>query len=197
MSSTQPNTNETIVAAFQHGDERAFTQLYDQFYERLYFFACRFVNEAEAKDVTSEAFIQLWNKRANFDSLASVRHFLFVVVRNKCFDILKHEIVKTKKHDELVYLLDKSDEDALFLEQVRSELIRMIYNEVDKLPPKMKEIFLLSFAEGLKPGAIAQRLQISVQTVSNQKLSAIKILQAALGNQSLLLSLLILLYADL
>lgn len=197
MSSAEPNTSETIVAAFQHGDERAFTQLYDQFYERLYFFACRFVNEAEAKDVTSEAFIQLWNKKGNFDTLAAVRHFLFVVVRNKCFDILKHEMVKSRKHDELVYLLDKSEEDVLFLEQVKSELIRLIYTEVDKLPPKMREVFLLSFAEGLKPAAIAERLQISVQTVSNQKLSAIRILQAALGNKSLLLSLLVFLYADL
>jgi RNA polymerase sigma-70 factor (ECF subfamily) len=196
LSSTEPNTNETIVVAFQHGDERAFAQLYDQFYERLYFFACRFVNGAEAKDVTSEAFIQLWSKRGNFDTLAAVRHFLFVVVRNKCFDILKHEVVKSKKHDELVYLLDKSEEDSLFLEQVKSELIRMISTEVDKLPTKMKENFLLSFAEGLKPAAIAERLQISVQTVSNQKLSAIRILQSALGNQSLLLSLLVLLYAD-
>lgn len=183
------------VHRFQNGDEKAFATIYDHFYQRVYFFALRFVQEPDARDVTSEAFIKLWNKREDFDDLEAIGSFLFVLVRNRCFDMLRHEVVKNEKQPELIRLLESSNENDLFLEQVRAELIRLIYREVEKLPARMKEVFLLSFAEGLKPAEIATRLQISTQTVSNQKLTAIKLLKAALGNHASILLLLVLLHA--
>lgn len=183
------------VHRFQDGDEKAFATIYDHFYQRVYFFALRFVQEPDARDVTSEAFIKLWNKREELSTLEAISGFLFVLVRNRCFDLLRHEEVKNQKRPELIRLLESSQENDLFLEQVRSELIRLIYQEVDKLPGRMKEVFLLSFAEGLKPAEIATRLRISAQTVSNQKLSAIRLLKAALGDRATLLLLLILLHS--
>ncbi len=51
---------------------------------------------------------------------------------------------------------------------------------MDKLPEKMKEVFNLSYKEGLKPARIAELIQINVQTVKNQRVNAIKLLKNAL-----------------
>lgn len=185
-----------LVAGLRQGEERSFTLIYDHFYQRVYFFALRFVSSADAKDITSEAFIKLWQKREDFDRFDAISHFLFVLVRNRCYDLMRHELVKTNKHAELLHQLDTSEENDLFLEQVKAELICHIYAEVDRLPQKMKAIVLLSFSEGLKPAEIAQRLNLSVQTVSNQKLTAIRLLKAALGHRAMFLSMLILLHSE-
>ena len=185
--------DETLVEGLRDGDEAAFTAVYKQLHQRLYFFAQRFVEEADAKDVVSETFVQLWHKRSRLESAASVTNFLFVTVRNKCLNLVRNALIRRDKQSEILHLLANSQATDLFDEQLTTELVRLIYAEIERLPPKMREIFLLSFSEGLKPAAIAERLQLSVQTVKNQKVSAIHLLQRALGHHAIYLTLLILL----
>ncbi len=54
----------------------------------------------------------------------------------------------------------------------------------------MREIFLLSYSEGLKPAEIAARLGISVKTVKNQRVNAVNILRSALADHPMLFTLL-------
>ena len=65
--------------------------------------------------------------------------------------------------------------------------MQLIYAAVEKLPEKMKVIFLLSFEEGLKPAEIADRLGVAARTVTNQKFNAIQILRRSLEKPSVLL----------
>lgn len=182
-----------VVARFAAGEEGAFTTLFDHYRQRLYYFALRFVTEADAQDIVSEAFIGLWQKRADFVHPAAVQHYLFVAVRNRCLKLLRHELVKMHHQDEMLHRLETMGEEQLDLERLTGELVKHIYAEVAQLPPRLREVFLLSFRDGLKPADIAARLQLSVQTVSNQKLSAIRLLRQALGDRAHLLSLLVLL----
>lgn len=78
-------------------------------------------------------------------------------------DLLKRSRKMADKQFELLHLLEQQDTDVFYLEQVRIDLMRKIFAEVDKLPPRMREIFLLSYQEGLKPAQIAERLQLTVQ----------------------------------
>lgn len=170
-----------LLADFRSGSEDAFTEVYRRLYKRVYLFATRFVEQpADAQDLTAETFVQLWNKRTEFYNLDGVAAFLHVTVRNKCFNLLKHQHMKEGRKEELLQLLSEQDSEDFYIEKVQSELLSKIYAEVDKLPPRMREVFLLSYREGLKPAEIAERLQIKVQTVTNQRVSAIRLLQLAL-----------------
>lgn len=61
----------------------------------------------------------------------------------------------------------------------------------------MKDIFLLSYRDGLKPAEIAALLRIKPQTVINQRVTAVRLLQSALGKDFMLSTLLVLLkYRD-
>jgi RNA polymerase sigma-70 factor (family 1) len=174
-------TNETqVVAALRAGQQEAFTQLYKYFQQRVYWFAKKYVEQrADAQDVTADTFIQLWKHRTDFESLDAISAFLHVTARNKCYDLLRREQMKSSRQMELLQLIEQHETEDFYVEQVRLELMRKIYAEVDKLPARMKEIFILSYQEGLKPAQIAERLQIKVQTVTNQRVSAIKVLKAA------------------
>lgn len=183
-----------LMQQFRAGSEDAFTTVYRRLYQRVYWFARKFVAEKEdARDLTAETFVQLWQHNNTFPTLDAVAAFLYITVRNKCYNLLKHRQMKAGRREELLRLLNEREQDDFFEEQVQLQLVSRIYKEVNKLAPRMKEVFLLSYRDGLKPAEIAERLQIKVQTVTNQRVTAVRLLQAALGKDFMLSSLLLLL----
>ncbi|HEX6431588.1 MAG TPA: sigma-70 family RNA polymerase sigma factor [Niastella sp.] len=183
-----------LMQQFRAGSEEAFTTVYRHLYQRVYWFARKFIEETEdARDLTAETFVQLWKQYDTFPTLDAVMAFLYVTVRNKCYNLIKHRQMKAGRRDELLRQLNERDPGDFFEEQVQLQLVRRIYAEVDKLPPRMKDIFLLSYRDGLKPAEIAELLQIKAQTVINQRVTAVRLLQLALGKELMITSLMVLL----
>ncbi|MBO9573635.1 MAG: RNA polymerase sigma-70 factor [Chitinophagaceae bacterium] len=183
------DTDEALLQGIQAGNETAFRQLHNKFYTSVLYFSRRYVDEAEAQDIAAEAFIEVWHRRTDFRQLKNLTNFLYVTTRNKCYDVLRRHHTHHQHAEELKALMENQRED-FFAQQVRAELIKLLYHQVNQLPPKMRQVFLLSFEQGLKPAQIAEQLGISIKTVKNQKLSAIKVLKAAMsGHESELLAL--------
>ena len=201
MSITENEIQDEValMQQFRAGSEDAFTTVYRHLYQRVYWFAKKFIAETEdARDLTAETFVQLWQLNNTFPTIDAVAAFLYVTVRNKCYNLLKHRQMKAGRREELLRQLNEREEGDFFEELVQLQLVRRIYAEVDKLPPRMKDIFLLSYRDGLKPAEIAELLQIKAQTVINQRVTAVRLLQLALGKDFMLSSLLVLLkYHDL
>lgn len=180
---------EELILRFRDGDATAFTDVYRHFYSRIYHFARRYVlDRQDAEDITADTFVKLWKKKDRFQTEEAISAFLHVTARNACFDFIKHFRVKTAKHKELLHLLEETREVGFGIEEIKEELMKLIFAEAEKFPQKIKEVFLLSFVEGLKPAEIAGQLNLSVQTVSNQKTTALKLLKNALYNKPLLLA---------
>lgn len=183
-----------LMQQFREGSEEAFTVVYRHLYQRVYWFARKFVEDKEdARDLTAETFVQLWQQNNTFETLDAVSAFLYVTVRNKCYNLLKHRKMKASRRDDLLRLFAERGQGDFFEEQVQLQLVRSIYAEVDKLPARMQEVFLLSYRDGLKPAEIAERLQIKAQTVTNQRVTAIRLLQLALSKELMMFPLLLLL----
>ena len=59
--------DEDIIKRFAQGDERAFRVLYDRYAAGLRYFASKYVDDdAEIEDIVQDAFVALWEKRADF-----------------------------------------------------------------------------------------------------------------------------------
>ena len=193
VQTTSPYPDEfALMRAFTSGEKVAYTHIYKTYYLRVFRFAQKFLpNSEDAEDMTADSFVKLWNNRADMNNLDHVRAFLHTSVRNGCLDFLKHQKVKDVKHAQILHQISEHSQRSFELAELRQELLQLVYAEVQRLPEKMREIFLLSYKEGLKPAEIAGRLNLSVQTVHNQKQNAIKLLKSALGNDTLLLALLL------
>jgi len=191
---TEKYHNDTLlIADLQQGSEEAFTYIYSTYKKQVFLYAKRFVESvSDAEDLTADSFIKMWQRREQFDTSDTIAAFLHVTIRNSCYNFLRHAGVKRDKEKELVQILQHEEQANHFeIENVRIELINLIYQEVEKLPAKMKEVFLLSYKEGLKPAQIAERLQLSVQTVKNQRVTAIRLLKEALRNYPAAIALLL------
>jgi RNA polymerase sigma-70 factor (family 1) len=190
MKSTDPE----LMAGFRSGQQDAFTRVYYSLYQRLYWYGRKLVGEEqEVEDMIAEGFIQVWKRKEEFTTLESISMFLHVAVRNQCLNLIKRRQMKNERHAEILAAVQAQLPGDFFIEQVQSELMRQIFAEVDKLPVNLRDVFLLSFQEGLKPAEIAERLQLNVQTVKNRKVSALKILKAAVAHEPLMLALLMVL----
>jgi RNA polymerase sigma-70 factor (family 1) len=183
-----------LMQQFRNGNEQAFTTVYRYLYQQVFWFAMKFIEDSEeARDLTAESFVQLWQRNHTFPTLDSAAAFLYVTVRNRCYNLLKHRQMKAGRREELLRQIQEREESDFFEEMVQLQLVKRIYAEVDKLPPRMKDIFLLSYRDGLKPAEIAGKLQIKSQTVINQRVTAVKLLQVALGKDLIPAALLVML----
>ena len=143
--------------------------LYKQYFRQLCLYALHYVGDLdESKDIVQECFASLIKNNL---ALSNPKVYLYNSVRNRCIDILRS---KKKERiapmDDLSYI---SDEEA----QRRSEIEVRLWEAVDSLPPKRRELLLLNKRDGLKYSDIARLKGLSENTVRNQIFRAIESLR--------------------
>ena len=175
-----------IISAFRQGDQEAINVVYHAHFRPLCYFARNLVNnKEEAEDIVVETFIKLLRKRNDFDSVIKIKGFLYAVTRNACLDFLKHSRRKTASHKEIIYLMEK-DEDFVQSRMIKAELLNTILEEVENLPPVRRNIFKLIFVEELSTAEIAEKLDITIDTVRVQKARALHSIRANILKKGLL-----------
>jgi len=168
------------TAEFRRGNEQAAAYFFDLHYKSLCYFSSRLVNDQlQAEDIVSDCFFKIWQRRQDFQTAQNLKAFLYISCRNACMNYLQHLKVKTAVQADYLKQLEKGEETILY-DIIRTEILDIVNKEIDLLPEKMAEIFKLLYFEGKKTDEIALQLNISVQTVRNQKVKAIGLLKTAL-----------------
>lgn len=188
MNMEHPNFNPDIIHAFRKGDPQAFDAFFRLHYRPLCYFAAQLIGDpSEAEDIVKDTFVKLWHRHADFDNPHTIKAFLYVTTRNAGINFLRHLKVKNNFSREFAYL-EESRRDELVLNQlIRAEFMQEIYNEIEKLPEKRREVFKLAYFEGLKNDEIAHRLDISVFTVKVQKGKALTALRLRFSERQVVL----------
>jgi RNA polymerase sigma factor (sigma-70 family) len=101
------------------------------------------------------------------------------MVRNASIDAIRHDQTRKNFQAEARYLQGENAGAEPMEEFLRAELLKQIHEAIEKLPSRCKEIFKLHWLEGLKNQDIADKLQVSVNTVINQKVRALSKLRIA------------------
>jgi RNA polymerase sigma-70 factor (family 1) len=188
--------DSSLLIAFQNGDRGAADTLFLRYAKPLVFYIQRLMgSETEAQDIVADVFIKLLERREKFNSLDNIRAFLYRSARNAAINVLRANSRHRAAHEQLGYLARAAEgrSDWLDNEQIRGEVLGAIYEEIETLPGKCKEIFKLIFLQGLDNEEIAARMGIEVQTVRSQKSRAIGLLRAQLLKKGQLLAVLYLL----
>lgn len=183
-------TDSELIALIREGDKLAYAKIYERYFRVLYVHALKKLqNEEEAKDLIQELFTVLWSRRESIAADVNMAAYLYTSVRNRVLDSFSHRKIEDKYIVSLQRRIDNESEaaDHCLLEK---ELVTIIENEINALPPKMREIFELSRKNNLSHKEISEKLSISEQTVSKQVTNALKRLRTKLGAHLFLLFLL-------
>jgi RNA polymerase sigma-70 factor, ECF subfamily len=157
-----PEDDRTLVARANAGDSEAFTALYRGHREWVYGLALRFTgNRDDALDVLQESFDTLFGRFPGFALTASIRAYLYPVVRHTAISLLR----KRRRIVPLDAETLRAAEPSLGWEPAApSELDRMI----GALPEEQREVVRLRFGLDLKLEEIAGALGVPVGTVKSR-----------------------------
>lgn len=186
--------NHLLFDKIRSGDTKAFEYAFRKFAPRLEAFARKYTSEAvEAEDIVQDIFLKLWERREFLEN-TSLTSFLFMMVKNSCLNHLKHlqvtESVERRIPEteaaECLYAIDLvPDPSSLLMQKELSDSIDRIMEE---LPPKCKEVFILSRLKGFKNREIAAQMHITEKVVEKHISRALKRFRAGLEPYTLLLA---------
>lgn len=183
MSTDSGLTDSELVALLREGSTTAYTQIYTRHWSALYRSAYNLLrDEAATLDVLQEVFAWIWLNRAQI-RIDNLRAYLYAAVRFKVANALRDGKARSGFFVALEQLEDSQltfSDDALELKELRN----VIAEFANSLPPKAREVFLLSRQEQLSNKEIAARMGISEKTVENQMSITLKKLRITLGRLS-------------
>ena len=170
-----------LVTSLHEGDKAAFTEIYDRYFGVLYVHAFRRLkDEDEAKDLVQEIFAGLWSKREELFLKTNLSNYLYTSVRNRVINTIAHKAVETRYITELPHNI--ATENCVTDHHLREQqLAAIIEQEIQALPPRMREVFELSRKANLTYKEIADELGLSEQSVRSHVKNALKILRVRLG----------------
>lgn len=173
------------VTNLQHGQESALCFFMDQYSHALHFHAYKFVkNKDVAREIVSDAFVKLWERRLNFDSEERIKSFLYLVTRNECLDYLKQSRNKYQHDEEFLVGLESTEENIL-TKIIYTELIELIVKEIEKLPKQQGQIFQLSVLEGKETEEICEELGTTASNVYFSRSKAISTLKKVFKHKNI------------
>lgn len=175
---------DKTVIEFQQGNKDSYRSIFNQLYPTMCLFARKFIRDTnDAEDISQEVYIELWNQRAKFESFEQIKAFLYLSIKNRCLNFIKHQAVKEKYSQ--ISLLEQEQYFEEFVVEV--DVIHQLNDAIKNLPEQRKVIMQLSM-QGLSNNEIAENMQISINTVKLHKKIAYKELRNKLGAvQSILL----------
>ena len=145
-------------------------------HKKMYYIAFRYLgNEYDAEDMVQNTYLKLWEKREEYDTIPNLEIFLYVLVRNRCFDYLKSRKDTVDYMDSEVVGNESFFRDLL----IEEESYRIISQAIDALPPQSARVIKLSL-DGKQNKEIAELLGISVNTVKTLKYRSLESLKTSL-----------------
>jgi RNA polymerase sigma-70 factor (family 1) len=165
---------------------RLFQETFYKYYEPLCKYAFTIVKEPHScEDIVQETFLRVWEKKQNLIGSEELTWYLYTAIRNNCLSFLE----KRQK----TVLGDFNGQEIIDTPVERpqpgakeADYDTLLKAALDNLPPKCREVFVLSRVSNLTYKQISDSLGISIKTVENQMGKALKILRAYIrGKQGL------------
>lgn len=168
--------NETaLLEGARNGERGAFEQLQAALEWQARRFVRRLIGRSDTEDdIVQNAFFALYKNLERLDTGEKLRPFLFRVLRNQCYDVLRRQ----GRYD-IISLDDDSDdvdrtELAVDQRPQPDEAAHwlMLYNEVQqaiqRLPELQRQTLLLYTEAGLSYQEIADAMDVSIGTVKSR-----------------------------
>jgi len=166
----------------KEGNKPAFEVIFDRYWKRLFVYAFRiYKDEKICEDIVQEIFISLWEK-SNDTNILNLEAYL---VRSVKYKIANHirDLKFSPVHLEILQNIPNTVKTENVMEY--EEFEKEIFNEIKKLPPKCRQVFMFSRFEDYSNPEIAEELDISVRTVEKHISNALKFLKSTIGTHHL------------
>jgi RNA polymerase sigma-70 factor (ECF subfamily) len=182
--------NTVLMESLINGEEKAYEFLLNKFHRKLNAYALTLVNDhSMAQDIVQNVFLKTWKTRNKLNPEFPIQSFLYKSIYNEFINSYQQNkamMLLQKKYVESMHqVIETTDESSI------EQMLGIINREIQNLPPRCQQVFILSKKEGLTNIEIAEHLDVSIKTVEAQISKAFKILKGKLkDNYNMMLFLL-------
>ena len=174
------------ISGLNNKEKGAWKVLFEHYYSAL----CNYVqhllgDEENAKDIVQEVFLNIWKSSRQFINERELTRYLYRACYNNTLIFLRNHNI----HNHILEKLSSeqpSSTDEIYAVTVREEVLRQLYIHINNLSPEQKKVILLSI-EGFSWEEIAEKLEVSVNTVKTHRSRAFKYLRSKMNNKIYLL----------
>ncbi len=162
-----------ILEKLKEGDPLAYNQLFDTYYMPLCVYSLKYCDSFQlAEDIVQDLFVKLWDEKIYMKFDNSIGPYLFKAVKNNTLQGIKKESKFVFQDIENIVNSIMEDEplDFATLEEEKTKL----FEQVEALPEKSKEVFKAIVLDNMRYKEVAEHLDISVNTVKTHYARALK-----------------------
>lgn len=182
-----PEIREDIINRINEGDVKAFELLYTTYYVYLCAVATKYIFNSEvSREIVNDVFINVWNNRSTL--VYPVHAYLIRSVQNRSLNHLREKCLQTVSMSDVQEHLLTIQEQQITIEShplaylENKELENEIYNAINQLPKKYRDIFIQHLYHNKSYEEIAQIYNISQSTVRGQIKIGLSKLRELLGD---------------
>jgi RNA polymerase sigma factor (sigma-70 family) len=173
----KPIHNEKeLIEQVVKGSEKAFGELFYAYHNQLGEFVMLLTNSQElTEEIIQDVFVKVWLNREALLNIDKFTAYLFILTRNYTLNCIR-KLVNERKSRELYSSLEIADPEKEFIVidgEPGPDYEALIDRAVANLPPQQQKVFMLR-QKGLKNTEIAQKMEISQQSVKKYQQWALK-----------------------
>ena len=178
-------SDEDLTFLVKNGEEAAFDEIYNRYWDKLYYTAHRMMKSPElAEEITQDTFMLFWIKRETLN-IQSLGPYLAAMLRYEVYRALAKskqtlELEKNIKQQSVFSVsIDEDIENKLLLE--------IITNLTNRLPEKCRLVFQYNKLQDRSLPDICEELNISQKTAEAHLTKALKVVRTNFSNVAYLL----------
>jgi RNA polymerase sigma factor (sigma-70 family) len=169
IASLETPTDSQLVAAASAGDQQAFADLYDRYFDRVYDFVARMTrNRDEAADITQDTFIKAMQALGGLKEGASFKSWIFTIARNTALNRLE----KASRTRPLSFEDDEGEDVSMDVVDTdrfgdpaeaaeASAVGALVWEAAAGLDPKQLSLLQLHLHQGLDSAEIAEVMGVT------------------------------------
>ena len=170
-----------LVSLLKTGNERAFTELYDRYWKKLFVVAVNKIRDLYiAEELVQDVFSDLWVRKETIELTGELHSYLAVAMK---YRVINYQAKQKRARDYVLYATahnpqsDNSTQEALRFEELKNQLAMLVV----QLPERCQLTYRLSREQGLTQKQIARELDISQKAVERNLTRAMQSLKKGLG----------------
>jgi len=174
----EPCPDETLMARYAAGDERAFAQLFQRHSGKLRRYLQRVtLNRTQAEDILQTTFLKVHASRHTYDASRPVRAWLYSIAIHARIDAIRTRQRRQEWHDIDVGHVECA---AACPERVFAapQTLSALDAALERLPSKQRRSFLLHHVEGLSFAEFARALSAEEETELTEVAIRVRVFRA-------------------
>ncbi len=159
---------KTLILGMKKDSIPSFERIFSLYHKRIYNF-CLSLHQSpdDAEETVQKVFVALWEQRKQVDESKTIGAYLYSIARYMMYQDFRQSVYKKAAFDHFILnspVTNESTKDEVLF----NELVNFLESQIERLPERQREIFKLSRFKGLTYMKIAEKLNITENTVDTQ-----------------------------